>query len=299
MKTARFLAGLVFICLLVLGLACEIPEKGVELEIMSFNIRYGTANDGANRWELRRNLVLDLIRESDADLIGLQEALRFQIDEIRQALPVYGEIGVGRDDGLTAGEYSVILFKTSRFEVDTSGTFWFSETPEVSGSTDWGNDITRICTWARFIETASGRANYLFNVHLDHRSQPSREKSVQLLAKQISERKFSDPVFVTGDFNAGEDNPAIVYFKGKQPLTDSTGIEFQNPVPFVDTFRQLHPNATEVGTFNGFEGRQTGDKIDFVFAPENIEILEAEINRRQPNGRCPSDHFPVSAKVRF
>lgn len=283
----------------LLGLACERAEKGVEVTFMSFNIRYGTADDGDNRWELRRDLVLDVIRQSEADFVGLQEALRFQIDEIRQALPRYGEIGVGRDDGLAAGEFSAILFDTSRFTADTSGTFWFSETPDVPGSVHWGNAITRICSWGRFIERPTGKACYFFNLHLDHISQPSRERSVQLLAAKIAERKYPDPVFVSGDFNAEEANPAILYFKGKQALTDSTSAEFRNPVPFVDSFRQLHPNVSEVGTFNGFRGNQTGEKIDFIFAPDSIKILEAEINRVQPGGRCPSDHFPVTTQVRF
>jgi len=269
------------------------------MKVMSFNIRYGTADDGDNRWELRRDLVLDVIRQSEADFVGLQEALRFQIDEIRQALPRYGEIGVGRDDGLAAGEFSAILFDTSRFTADTSGTFWFSEAPDIPGSVQWGNTITRICSWDRFIERPTGKACYFFNLHLDHISQPSRERSVQLLAAKIAERKYPDPVFVSGDFNAEEANPAILFFKGKQALTDSTGAEFRNPVPFVDSFRQLHPNVSEVGTFNGFRGNQAGEKIDFIFAPDSIKILEAEINRVQPGGRCPSDHFPVTTQVRF
>ncbi|UCE48259.1 MAG: hypothetical protein JSW47_21995, partial [Phycisphaerales bacterium] len=87
---------------------------GLELRIMSFNIRYGSANDGENRWPNRRQMVFDVIGEQKSDLVGLQEALRFQIDEIREALPVYGEIGVAREDGRTDGEYSAILFRADR-----------------------------------------------------------------------------------------------------------------------------------------------------------------------------------------
>jgi endonuclease/exonuclease/phosphatase family metal-dependent hydrolase len=85
----------------------------------------------------------------------------------------------------------------------------FSDTPSVVASTSWGNTITRICTWARFVDR-DGRAFWHFNVHLDHISQPSREKSTLLLAQRMAERRnLDEPAIVTGDFNVGEDNPAI------------------------------------------------------------------------------------------
>ena len=79
---------------------------------MTFNIRYGTANDGENRWTNRRDMLFALLRTENPDLIGLQEALRFQIDEILAAVPGYAVVGVGRDDGKAAGEMSAILFRT-------------------------------------------------------------------------------------------------------------------------------------------------------------------------------------------
>jgi endonuclease/exonuclease/phosphatase family metal-dependent hydrolase len=291
--------------LLLLGLACilllQTPAAdargatGGELRVMSFNIRYGTANDGANRWVNRRELVFDVLREHDCDVVGLQEALRFQIDEIREALPAYGEIGVGRDDGKTQGEYSGILYRTDRLKVTDSGTFWLSDTPEVPGSITWGNACTRICTWGRFVQKDSGRAFYHFNVHLDHRSQPSREKSVVLLGRRISDREHDDPVIVTGDFNAGESNPAVRYLKGHLRMENEDPAE--NPVPLVDTFRLLHPQATGVGTFNSFEGQRSGEKIDYVFTQPGVEVLQAEILRDNKDGQYPSDHFPVVARL--
>ena len=102
----------------------------LELRIMTFNIRYGSANDGENHWDKRKDMVSDVIRNHPSDVVGLQEALRFQIDTIRQAHPIYGEIGVAREDGNNEGEYSSVLYRTDRFGVGESGTFWFSDTPE-------------------------------------------------------------------------------------------------------------------------------------------------------------------------
>ncbi len=273
------------------ALAAETDGGKNELHVMSFNIRYGTANDGPDHWRNRKEQVFELIGRSDCDLIGLQEALRFQIDEIRAAVPVYGEIGVGREDGRTKGEYSGILYRTDRLIVAEAGTFWLSDAPEVPGSMTWGNRITRICTWARFIHKPSGKAFYHFNTHFDHQSQPSREKAAVLVARRIRDRQHPDPAIFTGDFNAGESNPAVRYLKGDLDLDGKT------PVPFVDSFRLLHPDATEVGTFNAFKGTRTGDKIDYIFVQPGTKVLEARILYDNDNGSYPSDHFPITARL--
>ena len=273
------------------------PLPAGPLSVMSFNIRYGTANDGDNHWTRRREMVFALLRAENADLIGLQEALRFQVDEILAAVPGYGAVGVGRDDGKAAGEASTILYRTARFHVATSGTFWYSDTPEVPGSKHWGNRITRVATWARLVDR-DGSAFTLYNTHLDHESQPSREKSTALLLERIRTRAVpSEPVIVTGDFNAGEANPAlhVLVGPGGPAAVAAAGA---TPPPFIDTFRALHRDAKEVGSFSSFTfGRTSGEKIDYVLVQPGTKILSAGILRTSENGRYPSDHFPVVARI--
>jgi endonuclease/exonuclease/phosphatase family metal-dependent hydrolase len=279
------------------GLACvlSVAAQSVQtparepLTVMSFNIRYGTANDGDNHWNLRREFLFDVMRDADADLAGLQEALDAQLAELVQALPQYGLVGVGRDDGRTRGEYAAILYRRDRFRVSDAGTFWFSDTPEVVASRSWGNRITRICTWARFVDR-DGLAFWHYNVHLDHESQPSRERSTTLLAERIAARRApAEPVIVTGDFNVGETNPALTRLTAPPP---------GSPALFVDAFRIRHPDEPRAGTFNGFKFGQTGgDKIDYVLVPPETDVLDAAIIRTSRNDRYPSDHFPVTARV--
>jgi endonuclease/exonuclease/phosphatase family metal-dependent hydrolase len=263
----------------VLSLPAQAPEP---LTVMSFNIRYGTAKDGPDHWEQRRDQLFDLLREQAPDVIGIQEALHFQIVEILKAVPGYASVGVGRTDGKREGEFAAILYRTARLTAQRSDTFWFSDTPQVIASKSWGNNIERICTWAQF-DDAAGGAFYVYNVHLDHQSQPSREKSVALLLKTIDARSPAAPVVVTGDFNAGEKNPAAMAMQQR----------------FRDTFRVLDLQAAEVGTFTGFKpGNTQGEKIDFVFVEPTAEVISAAILRHARDGRYPSDHFPVIAKVR-
>jgi endonuclease/exonuclease/phosphatase family metal-dependent hydrolase len=260
------------------------PQAREPLTVMSFNIRYGTAKDGENEWVRRRTMLFDLVREQDADVIGLQEALDFQIDEIVAAAPGYATIGVGRDDGRARGEFAAILFRKNRFRIAEAGTFWLSDTPTVPASKTWGNNITRICTWARLIDR-DGRGFYVFNVHLDHQSQPSRERSTQLLRDRVDARSVAgEPVVVTGDFNVGEKNPALATLIG----------------PFLDTFRVVRPEEKTAGTFSGFKlGNVEGDKIDYILVQPGTEVMSADIVRFSRDGRYPSDHFPVVARVRL
>src|SRR3954462_1568528 len=147
------------------------------LRVMTFNVRYGTAPDGPDAWPLRRPLALRVIADFAPALLGLQEALRGQLDDLARAFPRYGEIGVGRDDGAQGGEYAAILYDRQRLTPLASGRFWLSDTPEVPGSMTWGNRFPRIVTWARFADGARGGATFtVFDTHWDHESQPARER---------------------------------------------------------------------------------------------------------------------------
>lgn len=259
-------------------------ESGA-LRVMTYNVRYGTADDGPDAWERRRELALRVISNNRPDVIGVQEALRFQLDEIARAFPRLSEVGVGRDDGDEAGEYSAILYDEDRLELLDSDTFWLSDTPEIVASTSWGNRIPRIVTWARFRDRRTNLTFYVFNTHWDHESQPSRERSAALLLERIAAREHAgEPVLVTGDFNAGESNPAFL------ALLDGG---------LTDTFRALHPDAADAGTFHGFEGDRSGEKIDAVLASPGWRVREAWIVTLRDGDRYPSDHFPLMAVVRF
>ena len=287
--------GAIFVAAVAALLSADVTlgdgvSEGLKVDVMTFNIRYGTANDKENAWPHREQLVFEVLREARPDFCGLQEALRFQIDAIRKAVPGYAEYGNGRQDGRKQGEYSAILYRKDRWKLDRGNTVWLSDTPEVPGSATWGNTIPRIVTWGRFVEKPSGRAVYVFNTHFDHQSQPSRLKSAEMLSRLIAKEASDAPVIVTGDFNAAENNPAIVHLK--RPAKDAE-------VRLVDTFRVLYPEAKEVGTFNAFKGHTGGAKIDYVLTNPWAKVMSAEIVRTHRESRYPSDHFPVCAQIVF
>ena len=263
-----------------------------DLRVMSFNIRNGTANDGANHWDLRKEFLYDVIRDEAPDVLGLQEAVRFQLDALNQQLPEYAEVGIISDSTRHTGQFSAILYRKDRFEVQATGDFWLSDTPEVP-SKSWGNHHLRICTWVRLLDQATAQAFYVYNTHMDDGSQPSREKAAELIMQHFHRQTHTAPLVLMGDLNVGEDNSVISYLKGERELTGST------PVRMVDTFRARHPDEQTVGTFNGFEGRVNGPKIDYIFVSPDILTLDASIVRTSREGRTPSDHFPVTAQLRL
>lgn len=264
---------------------------------MSFNVRFATATDGENHWEKRRTLLFDVIRTHDPDVLGLQEALHGQIGEIQKAVPGYRLVGVGRDDGVAAGEYSAILFRESRLDLEDQGTFWLSETPAVAASTSWGNKTTRVCTWARLRDKPTSRSFFVFNAHLDHESQRARERGVELIVQQMERRSQVAPAIFTGDFNAGEMNTAVLYLTGHAERASSDGSAAPPRSRLIDSFRVLHPDEKDVKTFHGFEGGTQGEKIDYILVPPWARVLEATILHDNEKGRYPSDHYPVTARI--
>ncbi len=268
--------------------------------VLTFNIRYGTAPDKENAWPKRKEQVFEILRDGRLEIVGLQEALRGQLDDIHAACPKLGEIGVGRDDGKAKGEYAAILYNTEKWRPGKSGTFWLSETPEKPGSMSWKTACTRVCTWARMEQVVgegkAGRVLWVFNTHLDHVSAEARLNGAKLIAKKITERGDSEPFVLTGDFNSGEDEEAAGYF-----LAPPSEGEDKSPLGnLVDTFRVLHADAKEFGTFQEFDPKRiVGKKIDYVLVRPGTTVIESWIDRRNKEGRTPSDHFPVGAIVEY
>jgi endonuclease/exonuclease/phosphatase family metal-dependent hydrolase len=259
---------------------------GTPLRVSTFNIRYGKAKDGENAWDKRRDLFMRTVKNMDPDLLGMQEVLAFQLDEIKAAFPDREFVGVGRDDGKQAGEFSPVAFRTSRFEKLADGTFWLSETPEKVGSKGWDAALPRIATWVRLKDKQSGQTLLYVNTHFDHLGKQARAESAKLLRTRVDAMRGDVPVIITGDFNAGEDEPPYANLRG--PRGDAAR--------FVDSYRAVHPDlGPEDGTFNDFKGKRDGKRIDWILHTPDLKTQSCEIVHDSEAGHYPSDHFPVAA----
>jgi len=288
-----------FVCALLLCLTLDVPAIEAAppepLRVMSFNIRYGTAKDGPNHWDLRKEFLVETIKAFKPDLLGTQETIGFQRDYLAEKLPEYKTIGVGRDDGAEKGEMMAIYIRKERFDVIGSGHFWLSETPDVVGSKSWDSSLPRMVTWAdlKDKQAPDGPRIMWFNTHFDHMGVEARKLAGRLLRERVAEQK-EKAVIVTGDFNSVEASDAYRNLFGAIDGQES---------PIVDTFRVLpkEKQQTEnVGTFSGFvAANRKGGRIDWIGVSSQFKVLSAEIDYTERDGRTPSDHFPVTAVIEW
>jgi endonuclease/exonuclease/phosphatase family metal-dependent hydrolase len=255
-----------------------------EINVVTYNIRYNTPNDGINAWPNRSEMVAGLLRFHEAEIVGMQEALIGQINDIEIQLPQMKHIGVGRDDGKEAGEFSPIFYDTNKFKLVDCGWFWLSETPEKPGY-GWDAHYNRICTWAKF-KPKKGKQFFVLNTHFDHQGDVARAESAKLILKKIGELNTNNlPVILMGDFNLTPETAPIEYIK--QHLTDSKSISQEKP---------YGPD----GTFNGFDfNSKLPDRIDFIFVNEKVTVLKYSVLSDSKDNRYPSDHLPVFVKAKL
>lgn len=267
-------------------------EEVTATRVMSFNVRYGTAADGENHWDLRKEFLLETIHAFAPDLLGTQETLGFQRDYLAEQMPGYDHVGVGRTDGKEAGEMMALFFRKDRFSKMEEGHFWLSETPETPGSVSWDSSLPRMATWVRLNDLKNTNRTLLFiNTHFDHIGVTARNESAKLLREKVKSMQGDSLVVVTGDFNSGEDSDAYRHLFGDNQGTTS---------PVIDCFRAAHPERSKnEGTFSGFKSQNTtGARIDWVGISQAFKIDLVEIDRTAKDGRTPSDHFPVTAVLR-
>lgn len=260
------------------------PATTPYLRVMSFNIRYDEPRDKENAWSNRKELAASMIRFHRADLVGVQEALKPQLKDLEQLLPEFGWLGVGRDDGKEAGEFSAILYRKVRLTALQNATFWLSENPDEAGSRGWDAAYPRIVTWAKFQDKLTGKTFYHFNSHFDHRGSRAREESARLLLARIETISRSAPVLVTGDFNFNEASTGYKILVAKDSLRDAR-------------YASQHGHHGPTSTFNEFKALVPDWRIDYVMVKGGVQVLQHGALADTWDGRFPSDHLPVLAEV--
>ena len=137
------------------------------IKVISFNVKRDMAFSihKENRWERRRQLVSDLIRASEASIIGVQELLpEMKLDVQRLLNHEYSVFGNGRFFGVRSqeDEHADIIVKNQDAQVRFCKTFWLSKNPEKNGSRAYFSIFPRICTVAEITLKNSGRRIRVF-----------------------------------------------------------------------------------------------------------------------------------------
>lgn len=256
------------------------------LRVMTFNVRNSGAADGPDGWPHRRDGWVAAVRRFDPDLLGVQEVLADQHEDLARLLPEYAMSGVARDDGHRGGEWALVMVRRGRFDVADAGTFWLGPDPAAVGVRAWDAAYhCRICSWARLHDRLAGRELLFADTHFDNEGAVARRESAKLLRAKLPELAGGSPVVLVGDFNCTE---------ADEPYALLTG-----PGGLVDSYRAVHPApAADEASFHGFAGDRAGLRIDWVLHTPDLAATAADIDRSStPGGRFPSDHFPVTATL--
>jgi len=256
------------------------PDENV-VRVMSFNIRYGTADDGENAWPLRRDLVANAILAYRPHILGTQECLDFQADYLAARLEGYERFGIGRNPDGT-GERMQVFYDRSRLTPVAIGHFWLSETPEVPGSRGWDAANRRMASWARFHDRETRAFFYFLNTHFDHRSKLARRQAARMLAQWAESLPPGANVIVTGDFNATAES--------SEPWNTLSSI-------MNDSWIAAETRKGPAITWSGFKPPQNSvNRIDWILFKGDFDVTLCETVLYNENGRYPSDHFPVFAE---
>lgn len=259
-----------------------------DLRVMTYNIRYAGGDSSEHAWAARRDALAAVIASSDPDILGLQEVEAVQADWLREKFPALEFFGVGRKDGMRAGEFAPVLFRRDRFQQLAGGHFWLSETPDVPGSRGWDAACERMATWVRLLDRRSGKPLIVLNTHLDHVGQEAREGGLNLIRRKLEVIAQGAGVIVTGDFNAPGDGPLPAR------LVEGSGLGL------YDAFRQVFPKPdSDERTYNDWGCALLGERIDWILATPELVTVDTVITRRMPTGIIPSDHWPVSTALRW
>ena len=292
--------------LVVLAALYVLPMAAQELTVATMNVRLFSYGDGKkyNGWWHRGGYLCDLVKAQRFDIFGAQEVKIKQMESLREQLPAYDYIGVGRDDGKEAGEFCPVFYRVSRLKKLDGGTFWLSETPDKA-SRGWDGACNRVCSWGSFQDKVTKAKFYFLNTHIENRGAEAKTKGIELVMKFIKEHCKGAPVIVTGDMNVNQGSEWYNIFLKDGRLVDS----------YEATTTRFAPS----GTFSTFTPtRYSTNRIDHIFVSKDVDVASYSVmtlhywratdeeieegarhyaNIEERPVHLLSDHYPVQVKV--
>ncbi|MBR5833967.1 MAG: endonuclease/exonuclease/phosphatase family protein [Bacteroidales bacterium] len=276
-----------YLNMIIVAAAFLLPQfasaQNAELKVMSYNIRMGSANDGTNSWVYRCGGTIEMLEDQMPDVFGVQEALKDQLDFIKEFADNYKWVGVGRDDGKKAGEYMAIFWNKKTMKLIDWGTFWLSETPNEP-SMGWDAACMRTATWALMKDKRTGKRFYFVNTHLDHVGVEARKNGLKLIVDSIAEiNPEGYPMVLTGDFNI-----------------KPTAAELKDLDSRMKSARKFASKTDSHATFNNWGKAKADEIIDYIYYSGFSSCLEYQtVTKKYYDRKFISDHYPIAARLIF
>ena len=256
----------------------------MNMRMMTFNLRFENDRDGANAWQNRRSLVLEMIRKHRPSILGTQEGMKSQLGYLKKHLKGYHLHAPSRVWDNTC-QYPTLFILRERFEVLGGKEFWLSKTPQVHRSKDWDSAFPRMMSYANLKDRESGRHFSAAVTHLDHMGEKARARQAKIIGDWVGDN--TGPIILMGDFNDKPGSPAHGLLAGSQSkLSDSWQV-------------LQRPEGKESFTHHGFTGAPETSRIDWILTTSQWMVKDACIVRDRYDGRYPSDHFPYYADLEW
>lgn len=272
---------------IVILAGCSKQPELTTINVATFNMRYDNPDDSLNNWQYRKERIAQFIKDQKVEIVGTQELLQNQVDDLKALLPEYDMVGVARDNGKDEGEYAAIFYLRDRFDALDSNNFWLCENPDSVGMKGWDAACTRIATWAKMQDKATGKIFMAVNTHFDHVGEVARRESALLIISKIKEIVGDRPAFLTGDFNV--DSTSNAY----ETITT-------NEFVFNDSRKVAKTVEGADYTWHDFGKLPAEERgiIDFIFTTPSIEVLKVYIPQENADALL-SDHNPQVATLQF
>ncbi|MGN1265048.1 MAG: endonuclease/exonuclease/phosphatase family protein [Muribaculaceae bacterium] len=272
---------------IVILAGCSKQPELTTINVATFNMRYDNPDDSLNNWQYRKERIAQFIKDQKVEIVGTQELLQNQVDDLKALLPEYDMVGVARDNGKDEGEYAAIFYLRDRFDALDSNNFWLCENPDSVGMKGWDAACTRIATWAKMQDKATGKIFMAVNTHFDHVGEVARRESALLIISKIKEIVGDRPAFLTGDFNVDSTSNAYETITTNEfVLNDSRKVA-----------KTVEGADYTWHDFGKLPAEERGI-IDFIFTTPSIEVLKVYIPQENADALL-SDHNPQVATLQF
>ncbi len=258
----------------------------LKIKVISFNVRFDNPDDGINQWKYRIPVIMEYMASERPDIIGMQENLHHQNEDLLEIMPGYTYVGTGRDDGKKGGEFTPVFYRQDGFEALEDSQFWLSETPYEPGSIGWEAVLPRIVTWIKLKHIDTGKEIYVFNTHFSHVSDKARRQSMIFMSEKIAEIAGDRKIIVTGDFNIRKGSALYEEMRDR--------FLHQNRLTNADYLAREKETGTGT-TFNGFRAGIEPRVIDYIFVSPHFSVERYAVDEVMDGDVYISDHWPVQS----
>lgn len=250
--------------IIFMAVGCEATRQherptGPHVSVMTYNVNWGGP---------RPDLAVEIISQSDADIVCLQETTRPWEDYLRKNLQHdYATMEFRTTPGRAGGGLGIL------------STYALQNVDYIPSRNNFFDG------WIVMVQTPLGPVQIL-NVHLKPPvndegkfgvsgyvvSQDDREEELKYF---LSHAQDDVPVIVLGDFNEGENGKAVGWLEDQG---------FTNALPAFD--RYTHTWHWDLGLFN------VKRRLDHILYPDSLQCYSALVLKRGG-----SDHYPVLAII--